>query len=81
MGGLDAPGFGVEVVGTIADILHGPERKSLVGDGDDATRRLCRQHEGLATKVPEGIGVGEGDEGEIALRKICLKDFEFGIKS
>ena len=38
MGGFDAPGFGVEVVGAGADVLGGTEGDTLVGDGHDATR-------------------------------------------
>ena len=59
MGGLDAPGLRIEVVGAIADILHWAESETLVGHSNDTARRISRQHNCLATKVAEGLGVGE----------------------
>ena len=38
MGGFDAPGLGVEVVGAGTDVLDGTEGDALVSDGHDATR-------------------------------------------
>ena len=81
MGGLDAPGFRVEVVGAVADILHGAERDTFVGDGNEATRGICRQHESLAPKVFQSLGVREVDAWEFALGKIGGEDSEFRIKS
>jgi hypothetical protein len=51
MGGLDAPGLGVEVVGTVADILSRSERIALIGKGDDATRGIGRENKGLASQI------------------------------
>ena len=70
MSGLDAPGFGVEVVGAVTDILHRPERKALVDHGDDATRGVGGQHEGLATEVAQGISIREIDVRVLAFRQI-----------
>ena len=81
MGGLDAPGLGVEVVGTVADVFHRTEGEAFVGDGDDATRGIGGQHEGLATQVAKGIGVGEIDVRVLAFRQIRRQDFEFRVDS
>ena len=70
MGGFDAPGFRIEVVGAIADILHRTESDTLVGHGDEAPRGIGRQYEGLAAKVFERFGVGEVHLWEVALGKI-----------
>ena len=51
MGGFDAPGLGVEVVGAIADVLHRAEGESLIGNGDNSLGSIGRQHEGLATEI------------------------------
>ena len=61
MGGFDAPGLGVEVVGAGADVFDGTEGDVTVGDGDDATRSVGRENEGLATEIAEGVGIGEVD--------------------
>ena len=59
MGGFNAPGLGVEVVGAGTDVLDRPEGDTTIGDGDDATRRVGREHEGLAAKIFKSVGVGE----------------------
>ena len=51
MGGLDAPGLGVEVVGAGADVFGGTEGDALVSDGHDATRGVGGENEGLATQI------------------------------
>ena len=61
MGGLDAPGFGVEVVGAVADVLDGAEGDSTVGDGHNAARGVGGEDEGLAPEVAEGVGIREID--------------------
>jgi hypothetical protein len=59
MGSLDAPRLGIEVVGTIADILHRTEGDTFVSDGDEATRGIRWQDESFATQVFQGFGVRE----------------------
>ena len=59
MGGLDAAGLGVEVVGTIADVFGRAEGIALIGKGNDATRGIGREYKGLATQIAQGIGVRE----------------------
>ena len=81
MGGLDAPRLRIEVVGAIADVLDGSEWNAFIGDGDDPTRGIGRQHEGFTTQISQSLGVGEVNAWEFALGKVCLKDFEFRIKS
>ena len=81
MGSLDAPRLWIEVVGTIADILHRTEGDTFVSDGDEATRGIGWQDESFATQVFQSLGVGEVDAWEITLREVCLKDFEFRVKS
>ena len=51
MGGLDAPGLGIEVVGTIADVLCRAEGIALIGKGDDAARGIRREDKGLASQI------------------------------
>ena len=51
MGGFDAPGFGVEVVGAVADVLHRTERDALVGHGDNAFWCVGGEHEGFAAEI------------------------------
>jgi len=75
VGGLDAPGLRVEVVGAVADILHRSEGDTFVGHGDDSTWGVGRQHKCFATEIFQGIGVGEGDVGMFAFRKIGGEDF------
>ena len=36
MGGFDAPGLRIEVVGPVADVLDWSEMETLIGDGDKA---------------------------------------------
>ena len=78
---LDAPRLGIEVVGAVTDILYGAEGDTFVSDGDEATRGIGWQDESFATQVFQSLGVGEVDAWEITLREVCLKDFEFRIKS
>ena len=59
MSGLDAPRLRIEVVGAIADILHGAEGDTFVSDGDEATRGIRWQDESFATQVFQGFGVRE----------------------
>ena len=40
MGGLDAPGLRIEVVGAIADILDGPKGETFIGDSHEARNHL-----------------------------------------
>ena len=61
MGGLDAPGLGVEVVGTGTDVLDGTEGNATVGDGHDAARGVGGEDERLAPEVAESVGIGEVD--------------------
>ena len=79
MGGLDAPGLRVEVVGAIADVLCWSQRDALVGDGDEAFGRIGGQHEGLATEIAECLRVGEIDMREVTLWKVGGEDFEWRI--
>ena len=74
MGGLDAPGLGIEVVGTIADVLCRAERIAQIGKGDDATRGIGRENKGFASQIAQGIGIGEVDTREIALGQIGLQN-------
>ena len=55
MSGFDSPGFGIEVVGTIADVLDLSEGVSHETDLDDAARGVGRQHECLATQKLHGL--------------------------
>jgi hypothetical protein len=51
VGGLDAPGLGIEVVGTVADVLSRTEGIALIGKGDDAARGIGREDKGLASQI------------------------------
>ena len=51
MGGFDAPGLGVEVVGAVADVLGGTEGDATVGDGHDAARGVGGKDEGFAPQI------------------------------
>ena len=51
MGGLDAPGFGIEVVGAGTDVLGGTEWNAAVGDGHDAARGIGWQYKCLAPQI------------------------------
>ena len=51
MGGLDAPGLGVEVVGAGADVLGGTEGNATVGDGHDAARGVGGEDECLTPQI------------------------------
>ena len=51
MGGFDAPGLGVEVVGAVADVLGGTEGDATVGDGHDAARGVGGKDESLAPQI------------------------------
>ena len=51
MGGFDAPGLGIEVVGAVADVLDGTEGDATVGDGHDAARGVGGKDEGLAPQI------------------------------
>ena len=42
MSGLDAPGFRIEIVGAVTDILHRPDGYAVIGDGNHAAR-ACNQ--------------------------------------
>ena len=42
MGGLDAPGFRIEVVGPVADVLRRPQRVTLISVANDAARGVGR---------------------------------------
>ena len=81
MSGFDTPGLRIEVVGAIADILHRAESDTLVGHSDEAPRGIGRQYEGLAPQIFQGLGVGEVDAWEIALRKIGGEDSKFRVDS
>ena len=61
MGGFDAPGLGVEVVGAVADVFGGTEGEALVSDGHDATRGVGREDEGLATEIFKSVLIREVD--------------------
>ena len=61
MGGLDAPGLGVEVVGAGADVLDGTEGDVTVGDGDDATRGVGGENEGLTPEIFKSVLIGKVD--------------------
>ena len=76
MSGLDAPGLRIEVVGTVADILHRPDGYAVIGDGDHATRGVGRECEGFATEILQCVSVGELRLGEVALRQITGEHFQ-----
>ena len=59
MGGLDAPGLRIEVVGPVADVLRRPQRVTLIGDADDAARGVGRQCQSLATEIFQSVRIGE----------------------
>ena len=59
MGGLDAPGLRVEVVGPVADVLHRTERETLIGHGDEAPRGIGWQCQRLATEIFQSVRIGE----------------------
>ena len=59
MGSLDAPGFWIEVVGSIADVLRWSEGETVIGQGDNAARCVCRQYKCLAAQVAHSLGVGD----------------------
>ena len=61
MRGLDAPLLGIEVVGAVSDVLDEAKHVSLIADGDDASWRVGRQYESLASQEGDGLRVGEGD--------------------
>jgi hypothetical protein len=61
VGGLDAPGLGIEVVGAVADVLDRTEGDTLVGDGDDAARGVGWENEGFAAEVAESVLIREID--------------------
>ena len=61
MGGLDAPGLRVEVVGAGADVLGGTEGDAFVGDGHDAAWGVGREDEGLATEIFKSVLIGKVD--------------------
>ena len=82
MGALDAPGLGVEVVGTVADVFGRTERLPLIGDGDNAARGIGRQYESLATQILERCGVIDIDA-NVAFLEFGIKYFScqlFGIE-
>ena len=51
MGGLDAPGFGIEVVGAGTDVLHRAKGDAAVGDGHDAAWGIGGKDESLAPQI------------------------------
>ena len=51
MGGLDAPGFGIEVVGAETDVLGRTEWNAAVGDGHDAAWGVGGKDECLAPQI------------------------------
>ena len=51
MGGFDAPGFGIEVVGAGTDVLGRAEGDTTVGDGHDATWGVGGKDEGLTPQI------------------------------
>ena len=61
MGGFDAPGFGIEVIGAGTDVLGRAEGNAAVGDGHDAARGIGRKDEGLAPEVAESLLIREID--------------------
>ena len=67
MSGLDAPGFRIEIVGAVTDILHRPDGYAVIGDGNHATRGVGWECEGFASKILQSVFVGE-----LSLRKVAL---------
>ena len=76
MGGLDAPGLRIEVVGTVADIFHWAESGAFIGDGNDTTSCVGRQHEGFTAQIAESFGVRKVDVWEFTLGKVCFKHLQ-----
>ena len=62
MSGLDAPGFRIEIVGAVTDILHRPDGYAVIGDGNHAARGVGWECEGFASKILH-LGILE-DTGE-----------------
>jgi hypothetical protein len=78
---FDAPSFWIEVVGAIANVLHESEGMPKESDDDEAARRFGRQHQRLAAKVADGLGVGKrsltpgpsrGGEGSIYIQSLQI---------
>ena len=63
MGATDAPLFGIEIVGTGAEVIHQAKTLATEADLNDAARSIGREDEGLALEVAEGVGEGEVDAG------------------
>ena len=51
MGGFDAPGFGIEVIGAGTDVLGRTEGDTTVGDGHYAVRGVWRKDESFAPQI------------------------------
>jgi hypothetical protein len=74
--GLDAPGFRIEIVGAVTDILHRPDGYAVIGDGNHAARGVGREYEGFASKILQGVFVGELSLRKLALRQLSGENFQ-----
>ena len=68
VGGLDAPLFGIQVVGTATDVLHGAQRMSVEADCHDAPRGVRRQNQGFAPQELQRLLVVQVYVGELSFR-------------
>ena len=76
MSGLDAPGFRIEIVGAVTDVLHRPDGYAVIGDGNHATRGVGWECEGFASKILQSVFVGELSLRKVALRQLGGEDFQ-----
>ena len=76
MSGLDAPGFRIEIVGAVTDILHRPDVYAVIGDGNHAARGVGWECEGFASKILQSVFVGELSLRKVALRQLGGEDFQ-----
>jgi len=58
------PLFGIEIVGTGADVLGESEGELTMGDGDETARGIGWKCEGFATEIPKGGVVIDINSGE-----------------
>ena len=56
VGGEDAPGFGVEIVGAGSYVFQPAEGVAFMGGEDDAPGCFGREDDGLATEIVNGLG-------------------------
>ena len=76
MGGFDAPGLRIEVVGAIADILDGPKGETFIGDSHEAPRGVGWQCQSLTTQVLQSRRIGEVNLWKITFGQIGFQHLE-----